>query len=413
MDNPMQSRFDQSDSTNGPNYTSGLPSPDIRLFKVRWRYLALIMLNSLVSLLLLINIFLTKPPSPVVALEKNAGRVPTLASEEEILTGVYEQVGSAVVKIVVAQGGQVDLSRAEPQGDGTGSGLILDHDGHVVTNHHVVDKATDVVVQLAGGRVAKATVVSQDAGTDLAILRIAVSETELTVARFADSDILQVGQIAVAIGYPFGLDQSLTVGHISGLGRAVPTSDKFIPVIEGMIQTDAAINPGNSGGPLLNLQGEVVGINSAIFSTSQGSQGVGFALPSNAVQRVIAELLDKGYVSRAFLGVVGLPLDPERAESLGLEIDQGLLIQEIYPGSPAWQAGLRPGNQRARLGRWTVLVGGDVLLAIEGQPVDSMETLSKLVQAQAIGDTITLKVYRVGQAAEIVTTLLERPASVR
>jgi S1-C subfamily serine protease len=413
MDNSMNSRFNRCDEANEADYASGLVSLNKRLFRMRWRYLAVIILNTLVSLLLLTNIYLIKLPPPVAAAQQNADGKPTLTNEEVVLTSASEQVGAAVVKILVVQRGQIDLSAAELQGDKSGSGIIIDRQGHIVTNQHVVDQATDVVVRLESGRVVRAIVVGQDVGTDLALLHIAVPDTGLTVARFADSDILKVGQIAIAIGYPFGLDQAMTVGHISGLGRKVPSHDPFLTVIDGMIQTDAAINPGNSGGPLLNRQGEVIGINSSIVSTSRGSQGVGFALASSTVQRVIAELLDKGYVSRPFLGVIGLSLDPERAKSLGAVFEHGLLIQDVFPGSPAWQAGLQPGNQKARLGKWTVLAGGDVLLAVDGQPVDSMVILSKLIQARVVGDTITLKVYRTGQLADIVVTLGEQPVSLR
>ncbi len=337
----------------------------------------------------------------------------TLTDQEKVLIQLYETAGPAVVKIVVAHQGQVDLTHPDPRGDGIGSGIILDRNGHIVTNHHVVDKAVDVVVQLASGHAAKAQVLGQDPSTDLAVLRVDVPTEELTVASFADSDALRVGQTAVVIGYPFGLDKSLTVGHISGLGRTAPTKDKYMPVVQGIIQTDAAINPGSSGGPLLNLRGEVVGINTAIFSTSRGWQGVGFAVPSNTARWVIAELLDKGYVPRPFLGVVGLPLDSKLASHLGLDIDHGLLIQEVSRDSPAWQAGLRPGDERARLGRWLVRVGGDILIAIDGQPVDSLEILSKLLQERAIGDTITLSVHRAGEEIELVVTLSEGPVQVR
>ncbi|MCB0168792.1 MAG: trypsin-like peptidase domain-containing protein [Anaerolineae bacterium] len=413
MDTHMNSSFNQYDEAGQANAAAGFVSLNMRLFKVRWRYLILIILNTLVSLLLLTHICLIELPVTVAAAHQNLDDGPTLANEEAVLTHVYEQVGAAVVKIVMVQHGQIDLNAAELQGDESGSGLIIDRQGYVVTNQHVVDQATDVVVQLESGRVVKAAVVGQDFGADLALLHIDVPDTELTVARFANADTLKVGQIAIAIGYPFGLDQTLTVGHISGLNRQVSSPDPFLAVMGGMIQTDAAINPGNSGGPLLNQQGEVIGINSVIASTSQGSQGVGFALSSSTVQRVIAELMDKGYVSRPFLGLIGLSLDAERAKSLGAVFDHGLLIQGIYPGSPAWQAGLTPGHQPVRWGQWTVLAGGDILLAVDGQPVNSMETLSQLIQAKAIGDTITLKVYQTGQVADIVVTLDDQPAALR
>ncbi|MCP4360953.1 MAG: trypsin-like serine protease [Chloroflexi bacterium] len=268
-----------------------------------------------------------------------------LSDEETILTELYEIAGPAVVKVVVSQNGRIDLLDPDPRGDGVGSGIIIDENGTIVTNNHVVAEAADVVVQLDNGRVISATILGVDSATDLAVLRVEAPGEKLTAVPFANSDTLRVGQMAIAIGHPFGLDSSLTVGHISGLGRMTPTDDKYRPVLDGMIQTDAAINPGNSGGPLFNLDGEVVGINTSIFSTSRGSQGIGFAVPSNMARQVISEISEKGYVSRPFLGIVGLALNPQRAEFLELDIDHGLLIQEVALDSPAWGVGLHSGTE--------------------------------------------------------------------
>ena len=336
----------------------------------------------------------------------------SLAEQEQALTELYEMTEAAVVKIITVQRGMVDRTRTEPRGDASGSGIIFDLEGHIVTNNHVVAGATDVVVQLGQGRVVRATLLGQDPTTDLAVLQIEVPPQELAAVPFADSNALRVGQVAIAIGYPFGLDKSLTVGHISGLDRMRPSGDKFIPTAEGMIQTDAAINPGNSGGPLFNLQGEVVGINTAIFSTSRGSQGIGFAVPSNLVQQVTAQLLDKGFVSRPFLGVFGLPLNAKVAGILELDVDQGLLVQEVSGQSAAWAAGLRPGERWGVVRGFPIRLDGDVLIAIDGQAVDSMETLSALVQKHSIGDTVTLTVHRAGEEIELEVVLNERPASI-
>lgn len=267
--------------------------PTKRLFRWRWRYVVMILLHTLISLLLLTNISLSRLPAAPPDHKHQAGPSP-LAIEEKTLARIYEQVGPAVVKVIVTRPGHVDRHHRQKESQAAGSGLIVDLQGHIVTNHHVIAKASKVVVQLASGRVVRAQVVARDAASDLAVLRIEVPPTELTVARFANSDTLQVGQIALVIGHPFGLDTSLTVGHISGLGREIPSGDKYRPKIKGVIQTDAALNPGDSGSPLVNRHGEVIGLNASILSTSGGSQGVGFALPSNLVQQKLAELLPKG-----------------------------------------------------------------------------------------------------------------------
>ncbi len=415
-------RFPLSDVSNNNNHLKSRVSPYVQQRKPWQNHLTLIIITTVIILILLSNVLLGYYyyrqilfPAIVSSVELPVAgdllQILTLNDEEKLLTQLYEVAELSVVKVIVVKKGQIDLTQERPRGDGLGTGVIFDDQGHIVTNRHVVNKASDVAVQLADGRVVGAIIVGQDPGTDLAVLDIDVAAEELSVATFSDSDSLQVGQVAIAIGYPFGLDKSLTVGHVSGLNRMTPSKDKYTAVMEDMIQTDVAINPGNSGGPLLNLQGEVVGINTTFFSFNQGWQGISFAIPGNIVRRVSTELIEKGYVSRPFLGVVGLSLNAERAKRLNLKVEQGLLIQEIAADSPASELDLKAGKAWTWLGKQRIRAGGDILLTINGQVTDSMKSLSKVLEEQSIGDTLTLSIQRDGQEMELTVILAERAAA--
>ncbi len=322
-------------------------------------------------------------------------------SEEARVNRIYTQVSPAVAHIQVRSAGV------------TGSGVTFDRDGHILTNYHVVKDATndaDIRVLLPGMEGVTATVVGYDQATDLAVLKVEVPPKRLTIARFGDSNEVRVGDLAIAIGNPFGLSQTLTVGHISAIGRRLMTSDPYAPDIDGVLQTDAPINPGNSGGPLLNADGEVIGINTAIKSPSGGSVGIGFAIPSNTVREVVRELIQHGYVRRPFLGVEGRPLDPVTARGLGLPVQQGVLVQRVHPGSPAEQAGLRAGKGPVRT-IYGELRGeeGDIILSLDGHPVRNRDELNRLVVQHHIGDRVTLEILRDGQRMTVEVTLGERP----
>ena len=332
--------------------------------------------------------------------------------EEEIIQ-VYERFGVGVVNITSRSVAYDFFRRPVPQ-EGSGSGIVYDTDGHVITNYHVIQGASELFVTLADETTVPAKVVGTDASNDLAVLRIEVSPGLLNPVPLGESESLRVGQFVVAIGNPFGFERTLTVGVVSALGRVIESPDeRFIGEI---IQTDAAINPGNSGGPLLDLQGRVIGVNTAIFSPSRASAGIGFAVPVDTVRRVVPELIERGYYPHPWLGVqyiwdvtseTGLML-----EELGMDVpvDEGVLIVETAQGGPAGQAGLRGGDQRMRSGRVVLLIGGDILTAIDGEPItDSQELLRYLDTQTRVGQTIWVTISRDGEELTLPVLLAERP----
>ncbi len=282
------------------------------------------------------------------------------------------------------------LPPGERQQSSLGSGVVLDRKGDILTNFHVIRGADEITVRLANKQEYRGRVVGTDPKTDLAVVRIAPKQ-ELVTARLGDSDRLRVGEWAIAIGNPFGLDQTVTVGVVSATGRA----DVGIAAYENFIQTDASINPGNSGGPLLNLAGEVIGINTAIVSTGQG---IGFAIPINLARRVAEQLVAKGKVVRGWLGLALQPLTPELAEALGAASPKGAVVARVYPGSPAEKAGLRPEDLIRQF--------GDVA-------VEDPRHLQRLVADSDIGRTVALRVLRKGRELTISVTVAEMPVEPR
>jgi S1-C subfamily serine protease len=304
-----------------------------------------------------------------------------------------------------------------------GSGFIYDNSGHIITNYHVVagSDPNDISITFIDGTVYRATVVGADQYSDLAVLHVEdnVPADKLIPLPLANSSGLLVGQEVVAIGNPFGLSGSMTEGIISGLNRLIPVyqdpfSDVAVPAfsIPDVIQTDAAINPGNSGGPLLNMQGEVVGINSAIFSTTGGFAGVGFAVPSNTIDKIAPVLIERGFFEHPWLGVSGIDMTPEIAEAIGLGEPRGFLVIEVEPGGPADSAGIQGGDTPMQLGGMPEIpIGGDVVLAINDRDVRKIDdVLGYLQQATQVGETVTLTVWRDGQIIEINVTLGARPS---
>jgi Do/DeqQ family serine protease len=272
---------------------------------------------------------------------------------------------------------------------GLGSGVIFDKRGLILTNFHVIKGADEITVKMADKREYTGQVVGTDPKTDLAVVRFQ-PDRELTVATLGNSDSLRVGEWAIAIGNPFGLDQTVTVGVISATGR----SDVGVATYENFIQTDASINPGNSGGPLINLKGEVIGINTAIFSQSGGSIGIGFAIPINMVKRVVDQLVDKGKVVRGWVGVSLQPLSPELAESLGVPDKQGAVVGSTMAGSPAAAAGL---------------LQNDVILAYDKTPVESSQHFQRLTAETRVGSKVVLQVLRKKQKVDVTITVAEAP----
>jgi S1-C subfamily serine protease len=285
--------------------------------------------------------------------------------------------------------------------EGQGSGFIIDNSGHILTNYHVIANARQIEVTLPTRKKYKAEIVGVDPSHDLAVIRITASG--LVPATLGDSKGLQVGQKVFAIGNPFGLGGTLTHGIISSI-RPVRAENSFI---DEAIQTDAAINPGNSGGPLLNARGEVIGINTLILSQVGQSSGVGFAIPINAAKAVLNDLVTTGHVNRPTLGVRTIPIGPELAQELGLPADYGVLIIQVIPGSAADRAGLKGGNQRAYLGNTPIMVGGDLIVAIDGEDIVDQTDLAHVMNNRRAGDTVTVTVYRGKKKMDIKATLAQ------
>jgi S1-C subfamily serine protease len=333
------------------------------------------------------------------------------------LTDLFGQTQQSVVQVSGA------LSEDDPFfGTSLGSGFIYDNSGHIITNYHVVagSDPNDISITFIDGTVYRARVVGTDQYSDLAVLHVEddIPAEKLIPLPLANSSGLLVGQEVVAIGNPFGLSGSMTEGIVSGLNRLIPVyQDPFSNIatpafsIPDVIQTDAAINPGNSGGPLLNMRGEVVGINSAIFSTTGGFAGVGFAVPSNTIAKIAPVLIERGFFEHPWLGVSGIDMTPEIAEAIGLGEPRGFLVIEVAPGGPADGAGVQGGDTPMQLNGMEIPLGGDVVLAINDRDVRKIDdVLGYLQQATQVGETVTLTVWRDGQIIEIDVTLGARPS---
>src|SRR6202167_1762501 len=286
--------------------------------------------------------------------------------------------------------------------DGQGSGFVIDKEGHILTNYHVIAEARQVEVTLHDRKKFRATIVGTDKSHDLAIVQI--KAPNLQPMTLGDSTNLQVGQKVYAIGNPFGLAGTLTIGIVSSI-RQVQEPDGL--VIDEAIQTDAAINPGNSGGPLLNWHGEVIGINTMIASNVGQSAGIGFAIPINTAKAVVNDLVTLGRVRRPALGVRTIPIDSEIAEELGLAADYGLLIVQAVSGGSADRAGLRGGTERAYLGNTPIMIGGDLIVAIDGEKVENQQILAQLMNRHRAGDTVRVTIYRGKKRLEVSVVLGE------
>jgi len=340
------------------------------------------------------------PPASKIEITEAASDA-ALDSEEQNNISVYHKNIGSVVNITSKTVALDFFYGLVPQ-EGQGSGFIIDREGHVLTNYHVIDQARQVEVTLHSRKKYRATIVGTDRSHDLAVLQI--KAPDLSPMVMGDSRNLQVGQKVYAIGNPFGLSGTLTSGIVSSI-RSVQEPDGM--TIDEAIQTDAAINPGNSGGPLLNSHGEVVGINTMIASNSGQSAGIGFAIPINTAKAVLNDLLTLGRVRRPALGVLTLPISPDIADELGLASDYGLLIIRVTPGGAAERAGLRGGSDRAYLGNTPIMVGGDLIISVDGQDVQDQQQLSRIMNAHRAGDTVKASVYRGKRRMEVTVVLGE------
>ena len=329
-----------------------------------------------------------------------------LDSEEQNNISVYHKNIESVVNIT-SKAVTFDFFYGLVPQEGQGSGFIIDKDGHIMTNYHVIADARTVKVTLHNGKEHPATVIGTDRAHDLAVIQIKASN--LTPMVLGDSRHLQVGQKVYAIGNPFGLSGTLTSGIVSSI-RSVQEPDGL--KIDEAIQTDAAINPGNSGGPLLNWHGEVIGINTMIASNVGQSAGIGFAIPINTAKAVLNDLLTLGRVRRPALGVRTIPITPERAEQIGLAADYGLLIVQVVPGGAADRAGLRGGSERAYLGNIPITLGGDLIVAVDDQKVEDQQDLTQIMNNHRAGDTVRITIYRGKNKMDVTVTLGEARTQV-
>ena len=370
-----------------------------------------------------------------------------LAAYEQTLTGIYDKVNPSVVNIHVLQkldasslqgtipglpfnfpglpnGGDQDQNpdQQTPQtpdlpqyGQALGSGFVWDANGHIVTNNHVVEGADQIEVIFSDGTTVPADVVGTDPDSDLAVLSVKASDGLLKPVDVADSDQVKVGQLAVAIGNPYGLDGTMTAEIVSAIGRTMAASDARIGgsgySIPDIIQTDAPINPGNSGGVLVNDQGQVIGVTAAIESASGSNAGIGFVIPSSIVLRVVPALIEKGSFEHPYLGISGMSLTPDLAKAMNLDEGQrGALVEEIVPGGPAEKAGLQGSQNAVEITGQSVNVGGDVITAIDGQPVKEMDDIIAYLGSQTtVGQKVTLTLLRNGKETSVDVTLEARP----
>jgi S1-C subfamily serine protease len=319
------------------------------------------------------------------------------AAEEQLLISLYENVSFSVVHIAASTA----------FGGGTGSGFVLNTDGHIVTNNHVVEGAEQILVRFADDTLVEAELMGADADSDLAVLWVDVPTDILKPVQLGDSSALRVGQRAIAVGNPFGFEQTMTTGIISALGRVVRQESGFS--LPQLIQTDAAINPGNSGGPLLDSKGQVIGVNTLIFSSSGSSAGVGFAVPVDTVKRVVPALIATGRYADPWLGISGLTITPIVAEALALPVEQGVLVQVVVEDGPADQAGLRGNDQQVEWDGTALPAGGDIITAIDGAEVRDMDDLVVHLAEKAVGQPVTLDINRGGERQSVEVILAERP----
>jgi len=346
----------------------------------------------------------TSSPTPDFSLTE-ANAAPAYEPEELQNIAVYKKALPSVVNITSTEVVCCDFFlRPVPQ-QGQGSGFIIDNQGHILTNYHVVDQAQTVEVTLWNKKKFKANRIGVDPVHDIALLQI-TGAADLQPATLADSQHLLVGQLVYAIGNPFGFSGTMTKGMISAIRSVLlPSGNR----IEDAIQTDASVNPGNSGGPLLNSHGDVVGITTMIASNPNGgadqSAGIGFAIPISTAKAVVEDIMKYGHARRPSLDVVTLPIGPDEAQQIGLPADYGILIMRVLPGGVAAQAGLRGGNQPAYKGRTQVMLGGDLIVGCDGQEITTPQDLSNALNAHHAGDTVTLTIYRGQQRMNVKVTL--------
>ena len=371
----------------------------------RTEFWKLVLASSLLSTAMVV--FLTRWPVPEpthAGFTKTQTRTFDIArtQDEDINIRIYDELGPGVVNVTSTTLERNFWFDVIPR-RGVGSGVVIDRKGRIVTNFHVVQEASRIEVTLYDKSSYEAKVLGTDRFNDLAILEIECPAEKLHPIKLGSSDNLKVGQKVLAIGNPFGFEHTLTTGIISSLGRSLRTESG---VIENVIQSDAAINPGNSGGPLLNTRGELIGINTAIYSRSGESAGIGFAVPVNILRRIVPDLVSYGFVRRPWFGVQGRRLTPRLASALNLPVQEGFLIEGVEEGSSSDLAGLRGGRRRVLLGNFFLIIGGDVLISLEGEPVRSHDDIVRLLGDKRPGDRVSASFYRGDRRMETIIELV-------
>jgi S1-C subfamily serine protease len=329
------------------------------------------------------------------------------ASDTELpLPDLFQKVEKSVVQITDSS--EIDVFESR-----LGSGFVYDDNGHIITNHHVVSGGGNRLdVTFPDGIVYRASLIGSDPSADIAVLYVEEAPKEkLLPLSLADSSKVRVGERVAAIGNPFGLSGSLSNGIVSGVGRQIPAEEEEGFTIPDIIQTDAPINPGNSGGPLLNMRGEVIGINSAIYSTTGQFAGVGFAIPSNTIAQVMPSLITTGSYQHPWLGVAGRDMTPGIADRLGLDEPRGFLVMDVVAGSPAEKAGIQRGNEDTVIDGIPIKLGGDVIIAVDNNTVRKIDDILAYVEMKkSVGDDLELTILREGQTMEVIATLAARPS---
>ena len=357
-------------------------------------------------------------PTTTVLTETSAAQTPRLApasADAMSINQIYERAASGVVRINATDRSTASGS-TDPfggQSSALGSGFVIDKSGHIVTNYHVVRDAGEVTVSFSNRDTVKAEVVGTDASTDLAVLRVATAANALTPLPLGNSDVVRVGDPVVAIGNPFGLDRTVTSGIVSALQRLITAPNRF--TIDHVIQTDAPINPGNSGGPLLNARGQVIGVNTQIEtgtgSSATGNVGIGFAVPANTVKDVVAQILRTGRVDHAYLGISGQAVTDDVADAYNLPVEAGVLVESVTSSSGADRAGLEGGKTQVVVAGESYVLGGDIIVAFDGEKISSIEELRDAISGKKPGDKVKLVIYRDASKTSVTVTLGRQPAS--
>jgi S1-C subfamily serine protease len=359
-------------------------------------------------------------PSPVVTPHMTESSAPASFAENKRLSvnEIYRRSAPGVVQVTTTSVQTVEPDQSlnpfglqeQQRRQALGSGFVIDKSGRIITNFHVVEGAEDVEVSFSNRDSVKARIVGKDPSTDLAVLKVDVDARALTPLQLGNSDRVRVGDSVVAIGNPLGYERSVTAGIVSALHRPLTAPNDF--TIDDVIQTDAAINSGNSGGPLIAANGKVIGVNTAIATGNTGARGnigIGFAVPVNTVRDVASQLIERGRVEHPFLGVVAQPIDKEIADVFNLPVEQGLLVVRVIEGSGADKAGLRAGTTEVVVAGESYLLGGDIIVEIDGEPATTAEDLREAVSAKKPGDKIDIEAYRGDDRRSFEVTLGRQP----